>query len=99
LKKIVDYIPQGIERPIPMSELSSRTGQDPRTVRQQIFDARCKGELICSTCDENNGGYYIPRTPDEAKAYLKMTQARIKSACRAVAAVRKFVKAGGATNE
>jgi hypothetical protein len=99
LKNIIEFIPLGKENAISMDELATRTESDARAVRQLIYNARCTGDLICSTCEGPTGGYYIATSVNDAIPYLKMQDSRIKSACRAVAAVRKFVKNGGVSDE
>jgi hypothetical protein len=81
LKNIIEFIPLGKENAISMDELSTRTECDARAVRQLIYNARCAGDLICSTCEGPTGGYYIAANVTDAIPYLKMQDSRIKSAC------------------
>ena len=90
--KITDFIPTGIENAVSMTLLSARTGETKRTVRKLIQNARLNGELICSTCDGESGGYYIPLTPDEALPYYRQQRARINSGIAAIAAVGNYLR-------
>lgn len=91
---VIEYIPIGKENAIAMTELSKRTGRSQREVRKAVFNARCKGEIICSTCGENASGYYRPSTAEEIRPYIAMQQSRIRSAKSALKSAKQFVKAG-----
>lgn len=91
---IIEYIPHGIKNAVSMTELAFRTGESKRTVRKLIHQARLDGEVICSTCDGDRGGYYIPLTPAEARPFYHQQQARINSSIAAISAVSDYIKDG-----
>lgn len=91
--KITDFIPDGIENAISMTKLALIINEDKRTTRKLIHRARLDGEPICSTC-EGEGGYYIPRSPEEAYPYYRQQQARINSGIAAINAVSDYIKDG-----
>ena len=91
---ITELIPTGIENAMSQDELSVRSGLDKRAVRKLIYDARVKGDVICSTCDGENGGYYIPGNEAEALTYYRMQLSRINSAKAALKSVSDFIGGG-----
>ncbi len=92
--KITDFIPDGIENAISMTKLALIINEDKRTTRKLIHRARLDGEPICSTC-EGEGGYYMPRSPEEAYPYYRQQQARINSGIAAIDAVNRYITEGG----
>ena len=96
MKNVLDFIPIGRENAISMSNLADRMGTDQRTARKAIFNARCKGEIICSTCGENASGYYRPASIDEVRPYIAMQEHRIASAKVALKSAKKFAEAAKA---
>lgn len=96
---ITDHIPRGIENAISQRDLSIATGKTPRENRAEIFNARCKGAVICSSCNTSGiTGYYIPASPEEALPYVKMQHSRIKSARMALKGAERFVRNEGLNN-
>lgn len=89
--KISDFIPSGIENAISMEELAIRTHSSVRAVRQMVHNARLAGELICSTCDGDNGGYYLPKNAAEAIPYYRQQLSRINSAVAALSAITGYL--------
>lgn len=88
---ITDFIPVGIEKAVSQLELSVMIRADERTVRQLIHNARRSGAVICSSCDTEKGGYYIPRDPSEAVPYYKQQLARINSATAALRSIIDYM--------
>ena len=88
---IIDYIPDGINNAISLNDLAVILQADTRTVRQMVHNARKNGAVICSTCDNDNGGYYIPRDVAEAVPYYKQQLSRINSATAALQSVIDFI--------
>lgn len=88
--KILDFIPLGQENSIPMKILAERLNISARTVRALVQREREGGAPICS--DYLNGGYYVPATGSEARAYYRTQRARIRSANAALNGVRKLLK-------
>ena len=88
---ILDFLPRGIENAISMAELAARANCDPRTARQLVYNARLGGEIICSSCDDENGGYFIPIVDYEVERYVKMQKSRIKSAQAAVKSAEDYI--------
>lgn len=91
--KITDFIPEGIENAVSMTKLALIINENKRTTRKLIHRARLNGEPICSTC-EGEGGYYMPRTPEEAYPYYRQQKARINSGIVAITAVSDYIKEG-----
>ena len=87
----------GIEYAISNKELAIRARTDERTARQLVHKARKSGAVICSTCETENGGYYIPRDVKEAIPYYKQQLSRINSATEALQSVINYI--GGEINE
>lgn len=88
---VVDFVPSGRNYAISMSELAKRIGISQREARKAVFEARCRGEIICSTCGENASGYYRPASVDEALPYIRLQQSRISSAKIALRSAEEFV--------
>lgn len=95
--KITDFIPVGIDFAISNKELAARIRTDERTVRQLVHIARKNGAVICSTCEAENSGYYIPRDVSEALPYYRRQLSRINSATEALQSVINYI--GGEANE
>lgn len=89
---IINYIPIGKENAISMPELSERTGRSQREVRKAVFNARCKGAVICSTCSGDSfDGYYFPASVEEALPYVRLQKSRMRSARQALKSAEKFI--------
>ena len=71
MMNILEFIPTGINNAVSMADLAVITRTDLRTVRRMVHNARKNGAVICSTCDNDSGGYYIPRDVAEAVPYYK----------------------------
>ena len=95
--RITEFIPEGIEHAISNKELSVRARTDERTARALVHRARKSGAVICSTCENGNGGYYIPRDVKEALPYYKQQISRINSATEALQSVINYM--GGEPDE
>lgn len=91
---VIDYIPVGKQNAMSMPELAKRIGISQREARKAVFKARCNGELICSVCGENEGGYYIPCNAAEVRPYIIMQEHRIASAQMALKSAKRFEEAG-----
>ncbi len=88
---ILEFIPTGINNAVSMADLAVITRTDLRTVRRLVHNARKNGAVICSTCDNDSGGYYIPRDVAEAVPYYKQQLSRINSATEALQSVIDFI--------
>lgn len=88
---ITQFIPDGIENAISMKDLAAASSLDVRTVRALVHKARAKGAVICSTCNNDNGGYYMPLDVSEAMPFYKQQLSRIRSATAALAAVAEYI--------
>ena len=84
--EITDFLTEGERDAISLENLAISTGLSERAVRQEVLNARLKGELIIST--EN--GYFLPKSTDEIKSYVFTRKAYLKTAN---AALRPFIKA------
>ncbi len=89
---ITDFIPHGRDNAISMKQLAILTGWTLRETRAAIYQARCAGALICSSCDPYASGYYLPETMAEVQSYKRMQENRIRSAARAVRSARQYLK-------
>ena len=89
--KISEFIPTGIEHAISNKELAIRARIDERTARQLVHKARKSGAVICSTCEPENCGYYIPRDIKEALPYYRQQLSRINSATEALQSVITYI--------
>ena len=89
--KITDFIPHGRKNAISGVDLQTVLNLDSRTVKKMIADARLNGAVICSILDRDNGGYFLPKSPDEAIEYVRTEQKRIESAKRALEAAEKYI--------
>lgn len=74
--------------------LISLSGLDDRTLRQAIEDERKAGNLICSTTG-HNGGYYLPSSIVDVRAYVKEQENRMKSQAVALAPFKEHIRKAG----
>lgn len=88
---ITTFIPNGFENAVSMKHLAAATNLSLRDVRMAIENARNQGAPICSSCDGENGGYYMPTTKQEAERYIRMQEHRIASAKAAVTPVTNIL--------
>lgn len=91
---VIEYVPMGKRNAIATSELAKRIGISQREARKAVFNARCKGEIICSTCGENASGYYRPTSVEEIRPYIRLQESRIRSAQEALRSAKSFIEAG-----
>lgn len=90
--EIMGFIPYGEKNAVSMRQLSILTGWKLREVRAAVFQARCDGELICSSCARYASGYFRPETAADVERYKRMQESRIRSAARAVRSARRYLK-------
>ena len=90
-KDVVTLLKRGREHAITSTELAETTGVDLRTVRGMIENARNNGQLICASSE----GYYLPETPEEAAAWLRMAGNKARSIFRTMKGARKWLRAQG----
>lgn len=95
---IEDYLSEGRENALSMADLALILNVKKRTVRTMILTARISGSPICSTCQGNRRGYFMPRNADEARIYLHEQTSRIRTSRAALHGVKKFIASGGADN-
>lgn len=90
---ILEFIPIGKENAISMSELAIRRGVCKRTARKMVFEERCSGAVICSTCSGDGfDGYYRPASIEEASPFIQMQKNRIRSAKLAMKSAEDFLR-------
>ncbi len=77
---IVNFIPDGFENAVSQKRLAAATNMSQREVRLAVDNARNQGTPICSSCDAEYGGYYMPVNKYEAQMYIHMQESRIASA-------------------
>ena len=92
---IIDYIPVGEENAISQKELSVILNCSKREARAMIYEARCKGAVICSSPDSSNGGYYLPKDNQEIERFIMFQKHRISSTNEAIRSAENFLKKGG----
>lgn len=90
--KVMNYIPFGRENAVSMEELAIRMRCDKRSAREAVFKVRCRGAVICSTCDgDSSDGYYCPVSAEEALPYVNMQRKRIASAKATLKSAEDFI--------
>lgn len=77
---IVEFIPYGFENAVSQKQLADATNMSLREVRLAVENARNHKAPICSSCDGERGGYFMPTNKHEANLYIRMQQHRIESA-------------------
>lgn len=68
---IADLLSHGAENAICLADLVSLTGQDGRTIRQEIHRERRRGVPIVSENSNGVRGYYIAETSDELRRFAR----------------------------
>ena len=86
-KKLIELIPKGEENAVSMSALARLLGVEERDIRRLVLQARCDGELICSS----NHGYYYPANDAELIDYYTSLSARFRSTQKVLAVVELAV--------
>ena len=89
---ILDFIPYGLENAVSQQQLCDATHLNKREVRQAVENARRQGAPICSSCNGENGGYYLPTSKHECEVYLRMQKHRIQSAKEAMKSAKQAMK-------
>lgn len=92
-KPIADYIPQGRENAITRQRLCALTGLPDRKVREEIEQARRRGEIIINAQD--GAGYFKTDDIDEIKRQFRSNDRRAKSILAQQKHLRKRIKAAG----
>ena len=92
---IVDFLPVGEENAMTMTELANMMNCSKREARALIYEARCKGAVICSSPDGIKGGYFLPKNNDEIKRFIMFSEHRINATKEATKSAKKFLKKGG----
>ena len=92
---IVDFLPVGEENAVTMIELANMLNCSKREARALIYEARCKGAVICSSPDSAKGGYFLPKNNDEVRRFIMFAEHRINSTKEATRSAKKFLKKGG----
>ena len=59
-----------------------------RALRKQVELERIDGRVICGT----SRGYYIPETPEEVRAFVKVMESRAITTFRSIKAARALLK-------
>lgn len=92
---VIDFLPVGEENAVTMTELANMLNCSKREARALIYEARCKGAVICSNPDSVKGGYFLPQNNDEIKRFIIFAEHRISSTKAAVKPAKRFLKRGG----
>ena len=85
-EKLLNLLPVGAENAIHCTELCDLLEADRRTVTSCISKLRQNGAVICSALDGSRGnyGYFLPKSRDELKEYVKIENLRIKTQSKAL---------------
>lgn len=83
----------GRENSVSRKTLTGLTGLSDRKLRATIENERRAGELICSHRDPG-GGYYLPETSLELRAYVNEQRSRIQSQILALAPLERALNGG-----
>ena len=90
--ELFDLIPTGKDNKITAATLKTMTGYTTRELKRAIARLRSEGAIICSSLDSENGGYFKPRTPEEALEYVRTERKRIASEQRALKAAEQYIQ-------
>ena len=96
---ITDFLEHGEDNAKSQERLQIETGLSKRELRAAVYSARCKGAVILSNPDRDNGGYYLPANNDEIRRYIAFQKCRINSAHEAMKSAEDFLKRGGINDE
>ena len=83
----------GRKNAVSRKTLTGLTGLSDRKLRATIENERRSGELICSHM-EPGGGYYLPETAVELRAYVSEQRSRIQSQILALAPLERALNGG-----
>ena len=83
----------GRENSVSRKTLTGLTGLSDRKLRSTIENERRAGELICSHM-EPGGGYYLPETAVELRAYVSEQRSRIQSQILALTPLERALNGG-----
>lgn len=81
---VLKAIPHGAGNAVTGKALSQIIGIDARTIKAIISKCRRQGVIICSSLDQNNGGYFYPESLAELKEYVDTESQRIATATAAL---------------
>ena len=86
---ILSHIPSGEKRKISSQDLAERCGcKTVRQLQERIERLRRGGEIIASSC-QSGGGYFVPISTDELRAYVRTCENRAKNTFASLGAARK----------
>ena len=87
--KIFQFIPHGYDQRIPTKHLTRMGGfKTPRHLQKHLELLRNNGAVIASTCFDG-GGYYIPQTALELRAYIQTCENRAENTLRSLEAAKQ----------
>ena len=72
---MTDFLHEGAENGLTLTELVQLTGEDERSIRRRIQRERKAGKLILS---DNQSGYFLPATEDEVKRFIRSMSRRAR---------------------
>lgn len=97
---IENFLSVGKQNAIPSQRLADLAGcKSVRELQQIIAEERAAGAVILSTC-ENGGGYFLPKSADEVKEFVRTLESRGKNTLAALKSARNYLKScGGEVDE
>lgn len=84
--QIADFLSHGAENGVTLRHLEDLTGQDGRTVRQQIEAERRRGVPILADC---KSGYFLPDGDGEKARCVKSMRGRAREILKTATAIEK----------
>ena len=89
----IRYLKRGKRNAISRRELMRLSGIDnERRLREDIAKRRSEGQIICSSFNGKNGGYYLPENRQEIEEFLLSMEKHAKNTFNAIKAARKALK-------
>jgi hypothetical protein len=91
IRKVVELIPIGFERPRTVREISKLTGFSPTAVRTYVHTAIVTYEIpIGASNFKNKPGYYIIQTQEEKEKAINNLSSRIREMSKRVQALKRI---------
>lgn len=95
-EQVTDYsrfLKRGKRNAISRRELMRLSGIDnERRLREDIARRRAEGQIICSSFNGKNGGYYLPESREEIEEFVITLESHAKNTFRAIKAAREALK-------
>lgn len=89
---VADVLPTGQASAVTSQALCDLLGfESPRELQKEIARERAAGAVILSSC-RDGGGYFLPETNQEVKAFIKTLENRGKNTFMALKSARNYLK-------